>query len=338
MNTRLTALVGSAGCAAKAGPSLLATIQTLLDTQGRLPSPTSWDDAAVFAAPLKGQIVATIDVITAIVDDPLIFGRIAANHSMTDVFAVGGDVLVALSVLGFPVDLDPSIALDIIEGASGAVNEIGAAIVGGHTLYDPEPKFGLSVIGIVEPANLLSKKGGRAGDALYITKPIGTGLITTAAKFDEARESDLDQAIRTMTMSSIAVARCVRGVATAATDISGFGLVGHIMEVAAACNAGAVIEAHLIPVLPGALQYASNGIVTGGGMRNTNFYESMVTVDGPVASPLLTLLHDPQTAGGLLFAVSRDREEELHWKLSTANLEVWPVGFLASDRGLTIRG
>jgi len=234
------------------------------------------------------------------------------------------------------VDIDPEVVFAVLRGAANVVEEAGGAIVGGHTMLDREPKFGLCVFGTVKDERLLQKSTATVGDDLFLTKPIGTGLITTAAKFDEADPVHLAAAIQSMTSSSRTALLCLHQDATAATDVSGFGLIGHVAEVARASRVGARLESPLVPLLPGALQYARDGIVTGGGMRNASYYEALLTVDPDVDLALLTVLNDPQTAGGLLFTASPDREPQLSQRFQDAGLEVSRIGVLTADERITV--
>jgi selenide,water dikinase len=232
------------------------------------------DDAAVFRLSPEQAIIQTIDFFTPIVDDPWTYGAIAAANSMSDVYAMGGDVLLALNVAAFPQSLDPAVVSAVFEGAATKVSEAGGVIAGGHTVVDDEPKFGLSVTGTIHPDRILTKAGARPGDRLFLSKPIGTGVVTTALKRDAVDAADLAAAVEamlTLNRAASAAAREVAGV-HACTDITGFGLLGHAAEVAAKSDVGLRLRAGAVPLLTGAERYAAAGHQAGGLGRNRDHF------------------------------------------------------------------
>ncbi len=249
-------------------------------------------------------IVQTVDFFPPVVDDARQFGGIAAANAMSDVYAMGGEVLLALNIAAFPEELDPAILARIIAGGAEKVAEAGGVIAGGHTLYDAEPKYGLAVTGSVHPNRVIAKAGALPGDALVLTKPLGTGIVLTAARDDRDARGQLDAAVASM----LALNRhpshlACEANAHAMTDVTGFGLLGHASEVASRSGVRVVIDAGRVPALPGALAHAGEGIVTRGGGRNREGLAGRVAVAKALDPALEHLLYDPQTSGGLLVAL-----------------------------------
>jgi selenide,water dikinase len=271
----------------------------------------SFDDAGVFVVRDDLALVQTVDFFAPIVDDPYEFGQIAAANALSDVFAMGGEPLTAMAIVGFPVGKLPmSVLTDILRGGQDKVREAGAALVGGHSIIDEELKFGLSVTGQADPRKLLTNAAARAGDALVLTKPLGTGLLATAAKqgrLEESRRAALHASMASLnaTASRAALAVGVR----CATDVTGFGLLGHASHVARASKVTLRIDGHALPELPGARALWRDGIRTGGAERNESFVAPLT--DWSAADPAdVALALDPQTSGGLLLAVPPDRLAE----------------------------
>jgi selenide,water dikinase len=287
-------------------------------------------------------IVQTVDFFTPIVDDPWAFGAIAAANSMSDVYAMGGRVLMALNVSAFPEDLAPSVISSIFAGAMDKVAEAGGIIAGGHTITDREPKFGLSVTGVVHPDEIWTKAGAQLGDLLFLTKPIGTGIVVTAAKADAATEDDLAAAIESMlTLNSSAAqaAGKIRGI-HAATDITGFSLLGHSNEMAQKSGVELRICAERVPLLPGVPEYAGNGLIAGGLRRNRAYFEHSlghVIFEEHLDELMRTVLFDPQTSGGLLLAVDSTDADALVEQFAAAGLPLWQIGDVAEGIGVTVR-
>jgi selenide, water dikinase len=264
------------------------------------------DDAAVYRVNASQAVISTADFFPPVVDDPYVFGAVAAANAMSDVYAMGGQVLMAINLVAWPDDLEPAILSEILRGGAETVAQAGAVIAGGHTVTDKEPKYGLAVTGIVHPDRILTKGGAQPGDILILSKPLGTGLITTAHKRDQVREDDLGAAISSMIQlnreASQALARAGAGV-HAVTDITGYGLLGHAWEMAAQSLADMRINYDALPWLPHARNYAEQGNITGGAQRNEAFLTPHVRIDARLDVIDRELLWDPQTSGGLFAAI-----------------------------------
>lgn len=261
------------------------------------------DDAAVLRIDAKTAVVATLDFFAPVVDDPFTYGAIAAANAMSDVFAMGGEVVLALNIAAFPQGLPAAVQSEILRGGAMKVAEAGGVIAGGHTTWDEEPKYGLSVLGLAHPRRLLSKAGLRPGDLLYLTKPLGTGVILSAAKSGRAEASWLEAATASMLRlnrhaSHLAVGARLR----AGTDITGFGLLGHLWEMVSRAGVVAEVESAAVPLLPGARHCSSVGVHTGGEGRNREWVGEHVALAGAIPEDVAALLFDPQTSGGLLLA------------------------------------
>jgi selenide, water dikinase len=255
----------------------------------------------------EAAIVQTVDFFAPIVDDPFVFGQIAAANALSDIYAMGGRPLTALAVAGFPsADIDHDTIRAIFQGGLDKLNEAGVALLGGHTVQDHEIKFGYAVTGAVDPSRILSNAGARPGDVLLLTKPVGTGVIATALKFDRITAVQAADAIRSMQALNGPAAEALkglpRGTVHACTDVTGFGLIGHATEMATASDVILVVHTTEVPVLPGAKNLAAQN--QSGGMRsNRSYYSETTRVAENVDSDLLSLLYDPQTSGGLLIAL-----------------------------------
>ena len=266
------------------------------------------DDAAVYRLNDEQALIQTVDFFTPIVDTPYEYGAIAAANALSDVYAMGGEVLFALNIAALPPDLPTDMMAEILRGGADVVRSVGAAIAGGHTIQDKEPKYGLAVTGLVHPDRILTKGGARPGDALVLTKPLGTGTITTALKRGQVDPAHLDAAIASMMRLNRAASQAAQAAgARSATDITGFGLIGHASEMAEAAGVRFRIRFDALPWLPGALGYAEAWVFAGGAHNNHAFYNPLVTYTRPVLDWQETLLHDPQTSGGLLVAVAPER-------------------------------
>jgi selenide,water dikinase len=287
------------------------------------------DDAAVYRLNDEQAIVATTDFFPPVVDDPYAFGAIAAANALSDIYAMGGDPLFCLNLVGFPDDLDPEILTEILRGGAEKVREAGAVIAGGHSVTDHEPKYGLAAIGLAHPDRIFTKGGARAGDALLLTKPIGTGVITTAGKAEQADEADLADAIASMTRLNGPAMRALRTLGQdlhACTDITGFGLLGHGWEMAEQSGAVLRFNAGAVPLLPGAARYAAAGLIPGGTGRNRAAIEPHTRWDDGVDEVTRALLCDPQTSGGLFAAVVPNAVERALAALAEAGLSAAIVG------------
>ncbi len=283
------------------------------------------DDAAVYLVARDTAIVETLDFFPPIVDDAYASGAIGASNAMSDVYAMGGEVLFALNIAAWPEDAPLAQLERIFQGATDKVAEAGGVIAGGHTVIDREPKYGLAVTGRVHPERMLLKSRLRAGDALWLTKPIGTGVLTTAHKNGELEAADLASAIASMVVLNRAAAQAaVDSELHAATDITGFGLAGHAHEMADRSSVGIRIRSSLVPLLPGARRHAETGISFGGLERNRTYFDDGVKVRfEDVDAALRTLLLDPQTSGGLLVGVPPAHAQA--WQQACAARGVGPV-------------
>jgi len=298
------------------------------------------DDAAVYRVTDDVAIVETVDFFPPIVDDPYLFGAIAAANSMSDVYAMGGQVLFALNVAGFPRELPKDIIAAVFRGGADKVREAGGVIAGGHTVVDAEPKYGLCVTGRVDPRRILIKGGLRPGQRVFLSKPLGTGVIATAAKNDKCEPAVLDGAVQSMLRLNRVAARVAQEAgATGATDITGFGLLGHASEMVAASGAGLLIRSQALPLLPGARALADLGIFSGGMGRNRRFLEEEVgrlRIDAAVPDALVKMLCESETSGGLLFAVDPQRAAAVHDGFERANEPVWEIGEVTAEPSLAL--
>jgi selenide,water dikinase len=323
------------------GPEALAQVLqplSLLSSPDLVVGLQTSDDAAVFRLTDEIAVIQTADFFAPIVDDPFTYGAIAATNSMSDVYAMGGEVLFALNIVGFPDDLPAEVLTAILSGGASKVEEAGGVVAGGHTVVDQEPKYGLSVTGRVHPDQVWRKSGARPGDVLVLTKPIGTGVISTAIKNSRASANAADASIASMLRLNRDAMRLGRGVDIhACTDITGFGLLGHAYEMASKGGVSLTISASGTPLLPEALHYAAVGQQPGGLRRNRAYYSGMgVTVSGERDDALTALLFDPQTSGGLLLAMSPDDAASYHARAEQIGQTSWTVGEVGSGVGVTV--
>lgn len=295
------------------------------------------DDAAVYRLDDARALIVTTDFFTPIVDDPYQYGAIAATNALSDVYAMGGRPLLALNIAALPATLPPAMSAQIILGMAEKVREAGAVIAGGHTIQDKEPKVGLAVIGLAAPDQLLTKGGARPGDLLVLTKPLGTGCITTAAKNDRARPEHVIGAVHWMThLNRDAAEAAVTVGACAATDITGFGLLGHATEMAQASSVTLQIDAGRVPLMDGATHYAAQWIFPGGSSANREAYEPGVRVTGALPEERLMLLYDAQTSGGLLIALPADRREDFAAQMAARQALWWQIGQVVERSDVSI--
>jgi len=289
------------------------------------------DDAGVYRINEATALVQTVDFFTPIVDDPFAWGQIAAANALSDVYAMGGDPLTALQLVGWPrSDIPMEILSLVIEGGASVMAQAGCTIVGGHSIDDKEPKYGFAVTGLIPISDVMTNAAGTPGQQLFITKPLGTGIISTAIKHDRVDASTATAAIKTMTDLNDRAAAAARrvGVRTA-TDVTGFGLLGHLAEVVRASSVSARLEMSLVPLLPDVRQLAEAGMVPGGSERNLESVRSMVSAE--TASPIdLTILADAQTSGGLLVAVDPDLAGAFLQALKDVNATGWRIGELTT--------
>jgi selenide,water dikinase len=341
-SVRLTELTECGGCAAKLGADLLAEAlaglgaDAALAPEGLIAGLTPPDDAAVYLVADDLAVIGTLDFFPPLVDDPFQYGEIAAANALSDVFAMGGRVLFALSIAALPEDLPRDVFAGILEGASAKVREAGGTLAGGHTIRDREPKYGLAVVGVASPAHLLRKGGAQPGDVLLLTKRLGTGLLVSGSRGGRTDERNLAAAVDQMrtlnrAASEVLVAKGVR----AATDVTGFGLLGHAYEMAHASGTRFVFDAAALPALHGALEPARAGVETGGAAHNRRFVAGSLTVGDGVAPEVVTLALDPQTSGGLLAAVPPEAVGAVEAALAAAGVDRWRIGAVepAAERG-----
>ncbi len=342
---RLTQLANCAGCAGKAGIATLAQVLAPLresfraeDFPDLLVGIEGPDDAAVYRISDELAIVQTVDFFPPVVDDPYTYGAVAATNAMSDVYAMGGEVLFALQVAGFPEDQPPEVLAEIFRGGAAKVAEAGGVIAGGHTLIDAEPKYGLCVTGSVHPDRIMRKACARPGDVLLLTKALGTGIVLTAARADECAPEHLQSAVDgmlTLNRHAAHLARDARVIAC--TDVTGFSLLGHAEEMARGSGVRIVIDAPNVPALPGALEYVRQGHVTGGGNRNRRGLEGKIEFASPLSEDLEHLLFDPQTSGGLLIALPADRADALATALERDGLLAARVGRVEASAGVVVK-
>lgn len=331
---RLTALSRSSGCAAKmpAGPlSQILRQLPVFNDENFLSAAIPFADSGIYRIDEKTALVQSLDFFTPIVDDPTIFGRIAAANAISDIYAVGARPLTALNIVGFPPGLDHEILVAILCGGSEKISEAGACLVGGHTVEDDEPKYGLCVTGLVDPQKMISTVGARSGDKLLLTKPLGTGLLATALKGEVLNESEISEALRGMTTLNRASSLIMQKIGVSAcTDITGFGLLGHALEMSAASGVTLEISAHHLPAYPGALEMAQMGLVPVGSYRNREFYQQRVENWAELSILTIDLLADPQTSGGLLMAVAPEKADILAAELQSVG-GCWHIGQVAES-------
>lgn len=311
---RLTQFTHGLGCACKLRPQLLEQVLR------NIPAPTdknilvgidTSDDAAVYLIDSQTAVVQTVDFFTPIVDDPFQFGVVAAVNSLSDIYAMGGKPLFALSIVGFPSNRLPITVLEeILRGAQSVVAEAGISIIGGHTVDDTEPKFGLVVTGIINPGEIVKNSGAQPGDVLVLTKPIGTGILSTALKQGMLENAEAEILFGTMATLNKAAAEAMKETGVhACTDVTGFGLLGHLLEMMRSGQITAEIQASAIPLLPGVLRLATSGTVPGGTHDNLSYTDPFVSYDEKISQARRFVLNDAQTSGGLLVALPEDRSE-----------------------------
>ena len=341
---RLTELTDCGGCAAKLGADLLA--DALAGLGAEVPTSDALlagldppDDAAAYRLSDELAVIGTLDFFPPLVDDPWTFGEIAAANALSDVFAMGGRVLFALSIAAFPEELPREVLAAVFGGASAKVREAGGMLAGGHTIRDPEPKYGLAVIGAAHPGKLLRKGRARPGDRLVLTKPVGTGVLVSGSRQGRTSPADLATAIDAMRrLNRAASAALVEAGVVAATDVTGFGLLGHGLEMARASGARFVFDAAALPILPGALTLAAAGVETGGAAHNRRFVAAALDIGPGVGADRVTLAHDPQTSGGLLAAIPEGLVGTVDAAFDRHGVERWWIGGVeAGEPGVALR-
>jgi selenide,water dikinase len=290
------------------------------------------DDAGVYRLDERRALVQTVDFFTPVVDDPVAYGRIAGANALSDIYAMGGRPLTALAIAGFPKDADRRLLSDIFRGGLQALKEAGVALLGGHTVQDQEIKFGYAVTGEVDPEAIWTNTGARPGDVLLLTKPIGTGVIATAIKFERVEAAVADAAIRSMMQLNRAAAESLLGLPAgsvhACTDVTGFGVVGHATEMARGSGCVLDLEVDAIPLLDGALELVDRN-TPGGGRTNLEHFGAGVTAPAGLDPRRVQLLYDPQTSGGLLVAVAAETAAAALQALAAAGVTAHQVGRVA---------
>lgn len=321
---RLTQMTKTAGCAAKIGPGTLAGILESLpkakDPNLMVGIETS-DDGAVYRVNDEIALIQTLDFFTPVVDDPYVFGQVAAANALSDIYAMGGEPKVALNIVAWPNCVNPAFLGKILEGGASKVMEAGAVLAGGHSIQDDEPKYGLSVTGFVHPDKIFKNCGARPGDVLILTKPLGTGIVNTAVKADMASEEAKAEVVRVMTSLNKTAKRVIeRHDVHSCTDVTGFGLAGHSIEMAE--GSGVTIEIHMadLPVQKEAPELAKMGLVPAGAYRNRSFTEEKIDF-GDTEEYLCDIFCDPQTSGGLLVSVTPEEGQAILKELSEAGLD-----------------
>ncbi len=338
MKKRLTEMVECAGCASKLEPNALAQVLGGLPQQP--PNPNllvgfdNADDAGVYRLTDDLALVQTVDFFTPIVDDPFDYGRIAALNSINDVWAMAGTPLTALAITCFPKEgVDYAILGEIMRGGLSVLTEFGVTLLGGHSVDSPQIMFGYAVTGTIDPRRIATNAGVKPGDVLILTKEIGTGVISTAIKMAKTTPEIAEGALKVMLTAGKEAAAAMRehGVA-GATDITGFGLLGHSWEVARASNVTIEIDSGSVPLLPGALELAAKGILTRGDHLNRKYVGTNITISNEVIPAMQSLLFDPQTAGGMLIAIPADRAQALLTRLKATYPATMIIG-RARERG-----
>lgn len=331
MDIRLTQLVKASGWAAKIGPDILAQVLRHLpktNDKDLLVGLGSSDDAAVYRMNDDIAIIQTLDFLTPVVDDPYIFGQIAAANSLSDIYAMGGRPKLAMNIVCFPDCLEPQVLNRILEGGYDKVTEAGALLVGGHSVSDDEPKYGLSVIGFVHPNKVITNSDAKPGDVLILTKPLGLGIINTAIKGSIVDDTSYKEAIKIMTtLNKFAIEAIDKvGNINSMTDVTGFGLLGHAFEMAEGSQVSIILRSNEIPIITKAIDYASMGLIPGGAYSNKKYIGDNVVFNGDVSKAIKDILFDPQTSGGLLISVPRESAADLMEALKANPTEYAIIG------------
>jgi selenide,water dikinase len=336
---RLTSLARAGGCAAKYAAARLEGLLAGLvpaENDDLLVGLDPADDAAVYRLDDERALVFTVDFFPPLVDDPRTFGAIAATNALNDVFAMGGAPLLALSIAAFPEELPTEMLGEVLAGADERVRAAGAILAGGHTIRDDEPKYGLAVVGTVRPDALWPKAGANPGDELFLTKRLGTGIVLQAQREGRASPEALDAAVASMTELNRGAADTLRPfMPNAVTDVTGFGLLGHVHELASRSGVRALLDAGSLPLLPTALELAQVGVRTGGDRRNRDY--GAEHVESHADDALEALAYDPQTAGGLLVSIPEDRAVVLEATFAAAGQLLARIGRIEAGSGVVFR-
>ena len=298
------------------------------------------DDAGVFRLRPDLAIVNTVDFFTPIVDDPYIFGQVAAANALSDIYAMGAEPRTALNIVGFPKGkMDIAILVEIIKGGAERVREAGAVVIGGHSLIDEEIKYGMAITGVIHPDRVIRNVGAREGDALVLTKPLGTGIITTALKKRKASTKSIDAAVSSMIALNRTASTIMRDFPVhACSDVTGYGLLGHAQEMASGSHVTLVLESSRLPLLRDALRLAEKGYLTGGCKRNRDYLKDKITIARSVPRELVEVAFDPQTSGGLLIALPKTDALTLVKELHANGVDAaTAIGYATSREGAWVR-
>ena len=340
MNVRLTEYSRGAGCGCKIAPKVLEEILEVKDIQNLYPEllvgNETRDDAAVFAIDNGRAIISTTDFFMPIVDDPYDFGAIASINAISDIYAMGGKPLMAISILGWPVDkLSSNIAAQVIEGARSVCEKAGIPLAGGHSIDSVEPIFGLAVTGLVNQDRIKTNNSAKSGNEIYLTKPLGIGILTTAQKKNVAKPEDFQKALDQMLiLNDIGMELSQSPGIMAMTDVTGFGLLGHLIEMCEASGVSAEVDYSKVPVIPVIEQYILKEAIPGGTHRNFESYGFKVS---QISYDQKAILCDPQTSGGLLIAVDPDQKSHFMKILSKRGIDPEPIGRMIDKTGKTVR-
>ncbi|SHK17229.1 selenophosphate synthase [Anaerobranca californiensis DSM 14826] len=293
------------------------------------------DDGAVFLVPQGKAVIQTLDFFTPMVDDPFTFGQITAANAVSDIYAMGGDPQFALNIVAFPICTLPiEILKEILKGAAEKLTEAGVSIIGGHSIDDPTPKYGLSVTGFVDPKKVWKNEGCKEGQDVILTKPLGSGIITTAIKAEMAEKEGIDHAIKVMTTLNKGAKEVLENYPiTCCTDITGFGLVGHSIEIASASGIDIYFDYQQIPTITGAEEYASYGLIPGGAYRNREHFQGRVEIGENVPQTIDDIIHDPQTSGGLLFSCDPHLTNDILMEMEKKGIEAKKIGWTTKGSG-----
>ena len=339
-SARLSGLEAGGGCAAKYSAAKLEELLAGFApaaTDDLLVGLSPADDAAVYRLDDERALIFTVDFFPPMLDDPAVFGAVAAANALNDVFAMGGRPLLALSIAAFPEELPVETVRAIFDAAAEKVAEAGAVLAGGHTIRDEEPKYGLAVVGSASPQALWRKSGALPGDTLFLTKRLGTGLVLTGSRKDLVGDEETAEAIASMTELNARAAEALRPFEPhAVTDVTGFGLFGHAWEMAERSGVRIELEASRLPALPGALEVAGEGLRTGGGERNRDYVAGVLDLDG-VPDEVALLGFDPQTSGGLLVSLPADKGAVLEATFRDEGLFLARVGHVLEGSGIAVR-
>jgi selenide, water dikinase len=335
---RLTAYTQKAGCASKFAPSYLEQVLegfAPADLDGYASGIDSRDDAG-YVEFGGGLLLQSVDFFTPIVDDPRSFGEIAAANALSDIYAMGGEPLTALNLVAYPCELHPGVLREILAGGASKLEEAGARLLGGHSVQDDVPKYGVAVTGFVERERVVRNRGAGPGDALVLTKPLGIGILATALKRGRLGEAEIEPAVAAAARLNRGARDAMQAVGpSAATDVTGFGLIGHLGEMTVDAGLGAVVRSGEVPVWDGVVELAAEGCYAAGLVANREHREAAVVVDGTGEEDLLPL-YDPQTSGGLVIAVERGRAESLVSELEAHGESAAVIGEVTADQAIRV--